>query len=160
MNKIIIDKTIILGYHILTTYLKMFKKKLTLKIISFLVLSDILETLSQLCFKKSAISGSDSFIRGFLDVFVFLKGPLFSPYLWLALFSVLLTFIIWSTILSKIDLSVAVPVASFSYVLVPIVSIIFLGEKISMLRWIGIFFILVGAIFVSLSSKEKELIEP
>lgn len=138
----------------------MFKKKLTLKIISFLVLSDILETLSQFCFKKSALSGSDFFIRRLSDVFVFLQGPLFSPYLWLALFSVLLTFIIWSTILSKIDLSVAVPIASFSYVLVAIVSIIFLGEKISSLRWLGIFFILIGVIFVSLSSKEKELIEP
>jgi undecaprenyl phosphate-alpha-L-ara4N flippase subunit ArnE len=66
------------------------------------------------------------------------------------------TFIIWSTILSKIDLSVAVPVCSFSYVTIPLVSIIFLHEKISLLRWSGIFFILVGVIFVSLSSKEKE----
>jgi undecaprenyl phosphate-alpha-L-ara4N flippase subunit ArnE len=67
-----------------------------------------------------------------------------------------LTFIIWSTILSKIDLSVAVPIASFSYILVPLVSIIFLHEKISALRWLGIFFILAGVIFVSLSSREKE----
>jgi drug/metabolite transporter (DMT)-like permease len=50
---------------------------------------------------------------------------------------------------------VAVPVASFSYILVPLASIIFLHEKIDMLRWFGIIFILMGIIFVSMSSKEK-----
>jgi uncharacterized membrane protein len=49
-----------------------------------------------------------------------------------------------------------VPIASFSYILVPLVSIVFLGEKISLLRWSGIIFILLGVIFVSLSTADKE----
>jgi undecaprenyl phosphate-alpha-L-ara4N flippase subunit ArnE len=65
-------------------------------------------------------------------------------------------FIIWSTILSKIDLSVAVPIASFSYILVALVSILFLHETITLLRWMGIFLILTGVIFVSVSSRVKE----
>ena len=64
-------------------------------------------------------------------------------------------FIIWSLILSKIDLSVAVPIASLSYILVPFVSIIFLHERITALRWLGVFFVLAGVILVSLSSKER-----
>jgi drug/metabolite transporter (DMT)-like permease len=68
---------------------------------------------------------------------------------------VFLTFVIWSTILSKIDLSVAVPIASFSYILVPIVSIVFLHEQISLFRWLGILLILTGVVFVSLSTEEK-----
>jgi uncharacterized membrane protein len=67
-------------------------------------------------------------------------------------------FIVWSTILSKIDLSVAVPIASFSYILVALVSILFLHETITLLRWIGIFLILTGVIFVSVSSRVKESI--
>jgi drug/metabolite transporter (DMT)-like permease len=67
-----------------------------------------------------------------------------------------LMFIIWSAILSKIDLSVAVPIASFSYILVALVSILFLNETVSLLRWIGIFFILSGVIFVSASSQARE----
>ncbi|MDD4954808.1 MAG: EamA family transporter, partial [Candidatus Omnitrophica bacterium] len=67
----------------------------------------------------------------------------------------ILIFVIWSTILSKIDLSVAVPVASFSYILVPLTSIVFLHEKINGVRWLGIIFILMGIIFTSLSSKER-----
>jgi drug/metabolite transporter (DMT)-like permease len=134
----------------------MFKKKLTLKILSVLIFSDLLETFTQFCFKKSTFSQSEFYITGLLDSVVFLKGVFSSPFLWVGLLSVALTFIIWSTILSKIDLSVAVPIASFSYILVPLVSIIFLHEKISALRWLGIFFILAGVIFVSLSSREKE----
>jgi drug/metabolite transporter (DMT)-like permease len=134
----------------------MFKKKITARILLLLIFADILETATHLCFKKSALTEGGFFITNFSDIFIFLKGVFSSPFLWLGLFSVLLTFIIWSTILSKIDLSVAVPIASFSYVLVPVVSIIFLKEKINIVRWLGIFLILMGVIFVSLSSKEKE----
>jgi len=135
----------------------MFKKRITIKILLFLVFSDMLETFTQFCFKKSALTASGFEIRNISEVFIFLQGPLSSWFLWVGLLSVLLTFIIWSTILSKIDLSVAVPIASFSYILVPLVSIIFLHEKITITRWAGIFFILIGVIFVSLSSKEREL---
>jgi drug/metabolite transporter (DMT)-like permease len=134
----------------------MSKKRITPKILLFLIFCDILETVTQFCFKKSTLAGSGFEIRAFLDIFTFLKGPVFSPFLWAGLFSVLLTFIIWSTLLSKIDLSVAIPIASFSYILVPLVSIFFLNEKVMPLRWAGIFFILMGIIFVSLSSKEGE----
>jgi len=134
----------------------MFKKKLTLKILLFLIFSDILETLTQLFFKKSVLTESAFFPARMLDIFIFLKTVSASWFLWLGLLTVVLTFIIWSTILSKIDLSVAIPIASFSYILVPLVSIIFLHEKVSTIRWLGILFILGGVIFVSLSSKEKE----
>ena len=134
----------------------MFKRKLTFKILAVLIFSDVLETLTHFCFKKSTFSVSGFEIKRFLDIFNFLYAVFSSPFLWVGLLTVLLTFIIWSSILSKIDLSVAVPLCSFSYISIPLVSIIFLHEKISILRWLGIFCILVGVIFVSLSSKEKE----
>jgi drug/metabolite transporter (DMT)-like permease len=134
----------------------MFKKKVTLKILLFLIFSDILETFTHFCFKKSALPQSEFFIGKFYDIFLFLCGVFSSPFLWLGFVSVLMTFIIWASVLSKIDLSVAVPIASFSYILVPLVSIIFLHEKVSVLRWSGIFFILIGVIMVSLSSKERQ----
>lgn len=133
----------------------MFKKRITLNILLILIFSDVLETVTHFCFKKSTLSVSDVSIRDLHNVLVFLKTVIFSPYLWLGFISVGLTFIIWSTVLSKIDLSVAVPVASFSYILVPLASIIFLGEKISAVRWLGIIFILAGIIFATISSKEK-----
>jgi len=133
----------------------MFKKKITVKILSFLIFADFLETFTNFCFKKSTLLESEFRVSNFFDAFVFLKTVFFSPYLWIAFLSVFLTFVIWSTILSKIDLSVAVPICSFSYVFVPLTSIIFLHEKVDALRWGGISFILLGVIFVSMTSKEK-----
>lgn len=133
----------------------MFRKRITATILLFLIFSDVLETITHFCFKKSTLAVSSLGVADLNSAFIFLKSVAFSPFLWLGFMSVGLTFIIWSTILSKIDLSVAVPVASFSYILVPLTSIIFLGEKINAERWLGIFFILIGIIFASISSKEK-----
>ena len=133
----------------------MFKKKITLNILLLLIASDILETAIQFFFKKSALAEQGFVVTGLSSSLVFLRAVFSSPFLWAGLLTVVTVFIIWSTVLSRIDLSVAVPIASFSYILVPLVSIIFLHEKITLLRWLGIFFILVGVVLVSLSSKER-----
>lgn len=136
----------------------MFKKRITVRLLALLIFSDVLETFTHLCFKKGALEESSFFITSLAGLIEFLKGVFSSPFLWLGLFSVFVTFIIWSTALSKIDLSVAIPVCSFSYIFVPLASIILLKEKISLMRWAGIAFILLGVIFVSLSSKEKDIL--
>jgi len=137
-----------------------YKNKLTLKIFFFIVSTDILETFTQYCFKRSAIPQGDVFIKNFLDVIIFLKPIVFSGFLWLGFLSVFVTFVIWSSILSKIDLSVAVPIASSSYILIPLVSIFFLGEVMSLLDWAGILFIVIGVVIVSSSIKKEKAIIP
>jgi len=132
------------------------KGNLTFKNLLFFISVDFLETFTQFCFKKTALPESAFEINALTDVLIFLKAMAFSPFLWLGLVSVLLTFIIWSTILSHIDLSVAVPVCSFSYITIPLVSIIFFHEKLSSLRWTGIFLILIGVILVSVSTNHQE----
>lgn len=134
----------------------MFRNRVTVKIFIFLILTDVMETISQFCFKKSALLQSDFIIGKFGDVFLFMQPILRSPYLWTGFLFVFAAFILWSTILSRIELSVAVPIASFSYILVPLVSIFFLHEKVTALDWTGIFFILIGVIFVSISSGKGE----
>ncbi len=136
----------------------MSKNRLTIKILLFLIVTDFLETFTQYCFKKSALAGSNLLITNPSDAFIFLKSIAISGFLWLGLSSVLITFIIWSTILSKMDLSVAVPICSFSYILVPLVSVLFLKEQMTFLDWTGIIFILVGVIIVSISTKHQEII--
>ena len=132
------------------------KRRLTFKILLFLIFTDLLETFAQFCFKKGAMGANLLGIHNFTDALLFVKTLLPSPFLWLGLVAVLFIFITWVTILSKVDLSVAVPVASFSYITIPIVSSIFLHEHISQLRWLGIFCILIGVILVSASSRHKE----
>ena len=132
------------------------RRNLTLKIFLFLISIDFLETFAQFCFKKSVLPANRFEIQTFRDIFHFIIKVAPSPYLWFGLLSVILIFTIWSTILSKIDLSVAVPVCSFSYITVPLVSRVFLHEKISELRWFGISIILLGVVLVAVSSRQKE----
>jgi drug/metabolite transporter (DMT)-like permease len=56
-------------------------------------------------------------------------------------------------ILYKVDLSIAMPVGSTSYIFVPITAALFLHERVDMLRWAGIMMIVLGIHFVSQSKK-------
>ncbi|MBI4706392.1 MAG: EamA family transporter [Candidatus Omnitrophica bacterium] len=132
------------------------KKHVTFKILVALAGTDLLETFAQFCFKKSALSLEFLKINSFGAGFEFIGMLIRSPFLWLGLSSVFVIFVLWCAILSKIDLSVAVPVASISYITIPLVSVIFLGEKISLMQWSGISFILFGIILVSLSTKTSQ----
>ena len=54
----------------------------------------------------------------------------------------------WITALSKADLSVVYPVGSTNYIIVMILSLVFLHEQISPLRWVGVGFIIAGIYFI------------
>ncbi len=138
----------------------MAKNGLTIKIIFFLVLNDFLETYAHFCFKQSALTQNDLHIRSLPDIATFAHSMIVNPHLWIGLVCVGAIFVSWSTILSKIDLSVATPITSFSYVFIALISWLFLHEYISPLRWAGIFFILAGVIFVSMSSNKDADVAP
>ena len=53
--------------------------------------------------------------------------------------------------LSKLPLSIAYPMLSSGYVLVVLLSKIFLKEEVSLKRWLGVFIIMIG-IFVIFNS--------
>ena len=125
---------------------------LTLKIFLLIVLNDIGDTIAQLFMKKGLNhTGIDNIGLGNMTEFM-AKGAS-SPLIWLGLFIFALNFFVWIVILSRVDLSIAMPVGSTSYIFVPIVAMIFLHEHISLLRWAGIALIVVGIHFVSQSRK-------
>ena len=131
-------------------------KALTLKIFIFLVLVDMLETAAQFCYKKAAVSQASFSPHGFMDILHFVALMTLNPYFLCGLFFVFSLFCIWVTVLSRVDLSVAVPVTSLSYVLIPVVSIVFFAERISIMRWMGIGIIVAGIVMVSLSSRSRK----
>jgi drug/metabolite transporter (DMT)-like permease len=123
---------------------------LTLKIFSLIVINDIVDTIAQLFMKKGlAITGISSVTLSNITEFV-AKGAS-SFLLWLGIIFYALNFLVWIVILYKIDLSIAMPVGSTSYILVPIMAIIFLHEYVSPLQWLGVLCIVVGIRFVSQS---------
>jgi len=128
------------------------KNNLTLKIFSLIVLNDLGDTLAQLIMKKGLVqTGIDSINFG--NIAEFMTRNASSALVWLGILIYTLNFFIWIIILYKIDLSIAMPVGSTSYIFVPIAAILFLHEHVSPVRWIGILCIAFGIHFVSQSKK-------
>ncbi|MDY6845470.1 MAG: EamA family transporter [Thermodesulfobacteriota bacterium] len=77
-----------------------------------------------------------------------LQVMIINPFTLTALFLYANGFIVWSIVLSKLDLSYAYPFLALAYILVPVSSWIILGEHIPMMRWVGILIICAGLIIV------------
>ncbi|MDE1920494.1 MAG: hypothetical protein KGJ09_01800 [Candidatus Omnitrophica bacterium] len=116
--------------------------QLTLRILLFLVANDLLDTAGQLLMKKGIVH---PFNFACPDAFLF----------WLGLAIYISNFFLWMNILSKVDLSVALPLASSSYILIPVAAVVFLHEYVPPLRWLGLAAIVVGIYFVAQSKSSK-----
>lgn len=65
-------------------------------------------------------------------------------------------------LMSKSDISFLWPLTSLTFVFATFAAMIFLGESVSPVRWVGVIFILIGAAFISFSehAKKKETPAP
>ncbi len=123
-------------------------KNLSLKIFALIVLNDLGDTVAQVFLKKGLVAtGIDRL--AFDTVGELVTRGLASPLLWLGILFYALNFFVWIIILYKIDLSIAMPVGSTSYIFVPVAAMLFLNEHVSLLRWAGIALIVLGIHFVS-----------
>jgi drug/metabolite transporter (DMT)-like permease len=55
----------------------------------------------------------------------------------------------WIAVLSRMDLSYAYPFLALNFVLITLVSVLFLGESVPGIRWFGLAFICVGIVLVA-----------
>ena len=72
-----------------------------------------------------------------------------SPDVWYGILFVIASFISWLYVLRFIPLTIAFPLSNFVHVLVPLSSWFFLNELISIQRWCGIAFVLLGVLIVA-----------
>ncbi len=128
------------------------KKHLTLQIFSLIILSDIVDSVAQFAMKKGLLStGIHSISLG--NMLEFVSKGASSVILWCGIFLYAVNFLIWIIILYKVDLSIAMPVGSICYVIVPIIAVVFLHEHMGLVRWLGILCIILGIHFVAQSKK-------
>ena len=57
--------------------------------------------------------------------------------------------LVWLAVLSRLDLNVAYPMLSLTFVVVPVLSVLFLGERVPATRWAGIAVIILGVTLVA-----------
>ncbi len=130
------------------------KGKLTVTVLAMIIMTDVIESFAELFWKKGTLStGIDDITLG--NVAEFLWRLLGSPGFLAGVALYIVNFFLWITVLSKVDLSVAFPTGSTSYIIVALLSIVFLGEHISVYRWSGIILIIIGIWFISRSTRDK-----
>lgn len=56
------------------------------------------------------------------------------------------------------EVSVLYPIIATSYIWVSLLSVYFFNESMNLFKWIGVFIIISGVMFISLGSKEKEVV--
>jgi len=131
------------------------RKSLSWGVFFMIILSDAVNGVAQVLMKKGLPAGMDLFSVGGLGNF--LSRSASSELVWAGIILYASNFFLWMLILSRLDLVIAIALASTSYLILPILSIAFLHEKVSLVRWAGIALIMLGVYFVSRSSGENKI---
>lgn len=79
-----------------------------------------------------------------------------NPQIILGVFFEALFFLCLVILMSKSDISFLWPLTALSFVFATFAAILFLGEKVSWVRWIGVILIVIGAAFISYSQHIKD----
>lgn len=88
------------------------------------------------------------------------KAGVTSPNILLGVFFEALFFVTLLILMSRSDISLLWPLTGLSFVFATFAAMIFLDEKVSALRWVGVLFVVAGAILISYSEKLNERDKP
>lgn len=84
------------------------------------------------------------------------KAGATNPQILLGIFFEALFFLCLLILMSKSDISFLWPLTGLSFVFATFAAIWFLDERVSMVRWVGVVLIVIGAAFISYSQQAKE----
>ena len=120
-----------------------------LSIIGLILFTDILDTFGQLLL-KSSVNLLNLHINTFKKAFHFTWKLLAIPKVWGGFLFSTASLVVWLFVLSKADLNFAFSLDSMRYILITLASGIFLKEKITRGRWLGVFCVVLGIALVAM----------
>ena len=123
---------------------------ITLKIFLAVFLNDVIDAMAQVLMKKGIV-GEAVASWNLHHLFSFVTQNAVSPLVLAGIALYALNFFLWIIILSKIDLSLAVPLGSTTYAIIPLSAVIFLHEKIPIMGIAGILCVILGILILSKS---------
>lgn len=91
-----------------------------------------------------ALNGSSGLYVTYFRIFM-------SPYVIVGIALYVVSVLFWLYALTKVELSFATPFLALTYVLMVVVSSLFLGEYITWVRWFGLLVVIIGIMIVSFS---------
>ena len=107
---------------------------------------------------KRGLHSTPPFSSQSLTSLVFIGAILKSPQVLIGTAFEALHFGVLMELLSVSDLSYIIPLTSIGYILTPLSALLFLGEGIPPVRWIGILLVCLGVTMVSLSDRQKKTV--
>jgi drug/metabolite transporter (DMT)-like permease len=127
-----------------------------IKILLILLFGLVCESTGVILLKKGMTHIGD--INGYTiaEIVRVFKAGVTSPQILLGVFFEAVFFGCLLLLMNKSDISFLWPLTALSFVFATFAAMIFLGESVSWIRWIGVALIMLGAAFISYSEHAKE----
>jgi drug/metabolite transporter (DMT)-like permease len=131
-----------------------------IKILLILLFGLACESTGVILLKKGMTHIGD--LNGFTlaEILRVFKSGVTSPQILLGVFFEAVFFGCLLLLMGKSDISFLWPLTALSFVFATLAAMIFLGESVSWIRWVGVAFIMLGAAFISYSEHAKEAPSP
>lgn len=117
-------------------------------IIGLIALTDLSDTVSQLIL-KSSINSLDWHINSVKKALHLVLELVRLPRVWLGFFLSGVSLLFWLFVLSRADLNFAFSLDSMRYIMIALASVLFLGERVGVARWLGIACVIMGIVLVA-----------
>ena len=127
-----------------------------LKLLLILLVGLVFESAGVVLLKKGITEIGDMSGITMAEVLRVVKAGVTNPQIILGVFFEALFFLCLIILMGKSDISFLWPLTALSFVFATFAAMIFLGETVSLLRWIGVILIVIGAAFISYSQHVKQ----
>ena len=121
------------------------------KSILLILISISFVIVGQVCLKLGMSNMGELSFGGLSEVASFLGKVATTPLIIFGFFLYVVASMIWLVVLSRVDLSFALPMMALSYVGVLVIAHFFLNENVTPLRWLGVSVICLGVFLLSRS---------
>lgn len=127
-----------------------------IKLLLILLIGLIFESAGVILLKKGITHIGDMNGYTTAEIVRVVKSGATNPQILFGIFFEALFFLCLLVLMSKSDISFLWPLTALSFVFATFAAMWFLGESVSLIRWIGVALIMLGAAFISYSEHTKE----
>lgn len=117
-------------------------------VISLVLLCACINSAAQLLFKEG-MNRVGNFDFAWANIFPIAAKIMLSPFIITGIMLYVLSITLWLLVLSRVDASVAYPMASLGYIITAVSAYFILNEQLSMMQIIGIVVIMIGVYLIA-----------
>jgi drug/metabolite transporter (DMT)-like permease len=126
------------------------------KLLTILIIGLIFESAGVVLLKKGITQIGEVKVISAAEIGRVVRAGLTNSQILLGVLFEFLFFISLLVLMNKSDISFLWPLTGLSFVFATFAAILFLGERVSTMRWAGVVFIVLGAALISYSEQTKE----